>query len=484
MEEKDLNNEKPSAGVQAETFVTIDEQAGEQTDMPPTPDRKPTEKLTAKEDRQRKTLSPKQIQQRKKMLVYPVFVLAFLGAMWLIFAPSGEENTADNSVGAFNANVPLPENDGIIGDKQTAYEQDQFEKRQADKVRSLQDFAISEDNGTGESVATDLPGDGNPGQEPFRDYSGSSSQSGVRSSVAAYQDINRQLGSFYEPPKEDAEKEELKKQVEELNARLEELQQPPNGLNEQVALMEKSYELAAKYMGQNGQNGQPAPQEVMAQIPIAGQSNSGQNTGKTTVPVQAARQQTVSGLQQPMSNAEFVQAYSQPRNYGFNTAVGNGYAVGKNTIRACVHQDQTIMDGQTVKLRLLEPLQAGNLVIPQNTIVSGSGKVQGERLDIEVSSIEYRGNLLPVELAVYDSDGQKGLSIPSSLEQEAAKEAMANIGAGLGTSISFSQSAGQQVAMDLTRGVLQGGSQYLAKKFRTVKVHLKAGYDLMLYAKE
>lgn len=179
-----------------------------------------------------------------------------------------------------------------------------------------------------------------------------------------------------------------------------------------------------------------------------------------------------------------MRRYSQPRNYGFNTAVGSGYTMGKNTIRACIHGDQTIMDGQTVKLRLLEPLQAGNLVIPQNTLVAGTGKVQGERLDIVVSSIEYRGNLLPVELAVYDSDGQKGLSVPSSLEQEAAKEAMANIGGGLGTSISFARSAGQQVAMDITRELMQGGSQYLAKKFRTVKVHLKAGYELMLYAKQ
>ena len=69
-------------------------------------------------------------------------------------------------------------------------------------------------------------------------------------------------------------------------------------------------------------------------------------------------------------------------------------------------------------------------------------------------------------------------------KQEAAKEAMANIGGGLGTSISFARSAGQQVAMDITRGLMQGGSQYLAKKFRTVKVHLKAGDPLMLYAKQ
>ena len=163
---------------------------------------------------------------------------------------------------------------------------------------------------------------------------------------------------------------------------------------------------------------------------------------------------------------------------------GSGYSIGKNTIRACVHNDQTLMDGQTVKLRLLEPLQAGNVIVPKNSLVSGSAKVQGERLDILVSSLEYAGNIIPVELAVYDSDGQKGLSVPSSLEQEAAKEAMANIGAGLGTSISFAQSAGQQVAMDITRGLMQGGSQYLAKKFRTVKVHLKANYQVMLYAKQ
>lgn len=431
-----------------------------------------------KDKKAARELTPKQMQQRKKLLVYPLMGLLFLGSMWLIFAPSDKKDEGGETVGAFNADIPLPENDGIIGDKRKAYEQAQVEKKQADKVRSLQDFAFAADNGTDE-VEMELP-DSEPEREPFRDYSGSSRGKGVNSSTAAYRDINRQLGTFYETPKVDEEKEELKRQVEELTARLDAQQGQAGGIDEQVALMEKSYELAAKYMGQNGQAGQSG---AIVQVPVTGQS-TGQGTGKPAVTVQAARRQTVSGLQQPMSDAEFMRAYSQPRNYGFNTAVGSGYAMGKNTIRACIHQDQTIMDGQTVKLRLLEPLQAGNLVIPQNTLVSGTGKVQGERLDIVVSSIEYRGNLLPVELAVYDSDGQKGLSVPSSLEQEAAKEALANIGGGLGTSISFAQSAGQQIAMDLTRGVMQGGSQYLAKKFRTVKVHLKAGYELMLYAKE
>ena len=89
-----------------------------------------------------------------------------------------------------------------------------------------------------------------------------------------------------------------------------------------------------------------------------------------------------------------------------------------------------------------------------------------------------------VELVVYDSDGQKGLSVPSSLEMQALNEGMANIGAGLGSSFTVNQNAGAAIVSDLTRGVLQGGSQYLSKKFRTVKVNLKANYKVMLYTKQ
>ena len=419
-----------------------------------------------KEKKTAKPLTPKQLQQRKKLMVYPLMGLLFLGSMWLIFAPSEERDVNRDTVGAFNADIPLPENDGIIGDKRKAYEQAQAEKQQAEKVRSLEDFAFSEESDM-DGVEMELP-DSEPEREPFRDYSDNGG--GSRSSVTAYRDINRQLGSFYEEPKVDGEKEELKRQVEELTAKLEERERQAGGIDDQVALMEKSYELAAKYMGQNGKDGAAVQNDNSPRQPA--------------VAVQVARERTVSGLQQPLSDAEFMRRYSQPRNYGFNTAVGSGYTLGKNTIAACIHQDQTVMDGQQVKLRLLEPLQAGNLTIPRNTVVSGTGKVQGERLDITVSSVQYQGNILPVELAVYDNEGMKGLCIETSLEREAAKEAMANIGGGLGTSISFARSAGQQVAMDITRGLMQGGSQYLAKKFRTVKVHLKAGDPLMLYAKQ
>ena len=416
-----------------------------------------------KEDKPKRELTPQQVQQRRKMIVFPLMFLAFAGCMYLIFAPSGKEDVNVESVGGFNADIPLPAEDGIIADKQKAYEQAVTNRKQQDKIQSLQDFGFTLDDDTEEpQEEINLMPEEDP--KPQR--------GGGASSRAAYRDINRQLSTFYETPPVDEEKEELKRQVAELTDRLKQQQNATPTADDQMALLEKSYELAAKYM--NGGQGQ------VAQVPVTG----GIDRKPDAVAVQAIRETTVSGLQQPMSDADFIRAYSQPRNYGFNTAVGTGYAMGKNTVAACIHQDQTLVDGQAVKLRLLEPMQAGNIVVPKNTLVAGTAKVQGERLDILVSSIEYAGNIIPVELAVFDTDGQKGLSVPSSMEQEAFNEAMANIGSGLGTSISFAQSAGQQVAMDVTRGLLQGTSGYLAKKFRTVKVKLKAGYKVMLYAKQ
>ena len=418
-----------------------------------------------KENKPKRELTPQQVQQRRKMIVFPLMFLAFAGCMYLIFAPSGKEDVNVESVGGFNADIPLPAEDGIIADKQKAYEQAVTSRKQQDKIQSLQDFGFTLDDDTEEpQEEINLLPEEDP--KPQR--------GGGASSRAAYRDINRQLSTFYETPPVDEEKEELKRQVAELTDRLKQQQNATPTADDQMALLEKSYELAAKYLNDGEQNRQTA------QVPVAGTVTQ----KPQAQPVQAIRETTVSGLQQPMSDAVFIRAYSQPRNYGFNTAVGTGYAMGRNTIAACIHQDQTLTDGQAVKLRLLEPIQAENIVVPKNTLVAGTAKVQGERLDILVSSIEYAGNIIPVELAVFDTDGQKGLSVPSSMEQEAFNEAMANIGSGLGTSISFAQSAGQQVAMDVTRGLLQGTSGYLAKKFRTVKVKLKAGYKVMLYAKQ
>ena len=159
--------------------------------------------------------------------------------------------------------------------------------------------------------------------------------------------------------------------------------------------------------------------------------------------------------------------YGKPRNYGFNTAVGEGVAENRNAIRAAIDADQV-----------------ARYVLPTNTVVFGVAGIEGQRLSITVKSIESGGNIIPVQLTAHDTDGQPGLNIPTSLEHEAAKEAVASVGSSGISSISVTHNAGQQAAMDLVRGAMSAGSQYLNAKMREVKINLKAGYQLLLISKE
>ena len=166
-----------------------------------------------KEGKEKKQLSPQELQKRKKLFIFPLMFLAFAGCMWLIFAPSSKEEVNKDEIGGFNADIPQPKEDGIYGDKKTAYEQESMKSKQEDRMRSLQDFGftLGEENKVTDnlSLTADLPE-----EQPSRSYYGGSSPSRsssyVQSSAYAYQDINRQLGSFYETPKEDPEKEERK----------------------------------------------------------------------------------------------------------------------------------------------------------------------------------------------------------------------------------------------------------------------------------
>ena len=424
-------------------------------------------------------LTEAQRQKRKKMLVYPLMGLMFLGSLGLIFAPSAEEKAAEQAGTGFNTDMPLPTDAAIIGDKEKAYEQAKLEEQRRERNRAVQDLASlfeseeGQDNKDSEEDYDLL----NPGGSSSG-YTGGGSRTptAIHSSANAYRDINTTLGNFYDSPEEDPENEELQKRVEELEAMMEQQQEQPSSMDEQIALLEKSYELAAKYTGKNGQQENTVTEE--------NDKPTVRNGKAVAMPVGQVRERVVSSLAQPMSDAEFVAGYTDERNFGFNTAIGMTGEESKNTIAACVHADQTITDGQAVRLRLLEPMRLAGRIIPRNTVVVGGARVQGERLGIELTSIEYGGTIIPVELAVFDSDGQEGIFIPGSMEIDAVKEIAANMGSSLGSSINISTNAGTQLASDLGKGVIQGTSQYIAKKMRTVKVHLKAGYKVLLYQYE
>ena len=440
-------------------------------------------------------LTEAQKQNIKKYAVFALMGVLFAGFMYLIFSQPADEKSNTATQG-FNTEIPMPRDEAIIGDKRDAYEKEQMKQKQDERMRSLADFSsMFSDNahvsGTDdmsllpEAAPTQRTGSSGNVSQNRNQSTQNRTQSSVETSAQAYRDMNRTLGSFYEKPREDPEKERLREELEELKKRADETENRKNTVDEQIELMEKSLQMVARYMpGTAGTaTGTLASSQVSAAEPAPA---TGVNvSGKTAVvPVDRVQQRTVSALLPEMTDAEFIQTYSQPRNFGFRTVTDETSSGTKNTVSACIHDDQTVMDGQNVRLRLLEPVHAGNVVIPRNSTVTGIARIQGERLGISIVSLEHAGTVISVELNVYDLDGQSGIFIPNMQELSAVKEIVANMGTSAGTSITLSNEAGKQFAADMGRSAVQGVSQFTAKKLREVKVHLKADYRIYLLAKK
>lgn len=425
------------------------------------------------EGKEKKELTPQELQKRKKMIIFPLLFLLFAGSMWLIFAPSGDKSEEQQD--GFNTDLPTPKESGIISDKREAYVQDAMQSKQQEKMRSLQDFAfnLGEENEAEREQVKITPQSPDYYEEPGSgNKSSSRSGNAFQTSNNAYQDVNRQLGNFYEEPATKTDEQAqlaLESRIQELEQRLINEQVRKSEEEEQLAMIEKSYAIAARYMG-------GGEQPSNSNVPTANTTN-----GKVVVqPVTQVRHNVVSLLAAPMPDSVFLEEFVKPRNWGFNTAAGNEEIKDKNSIRACVYQTVTITDGQEVSLRLLEPMMAGNYLIPKNTVVTGSARITGERMGITINAIQHAGNVIPVELLVYDLDGGQGISVPGSEEINAVKEIAANMGSGMGSSITITDDAGSQLLADLGRSAIQGASQYVSRKMRTVKITLKAGYQVLL----
>ena len=100
----------------------------------------------------------KQRLEIRKYLVFAGMFLLFLGAMWLIFAPSEEEKKKEEKNAGFNTELPDPREAGIEGDKIAAYEHEltQYAMQRLKEIPGMRIFGEAEDKG---SVISFLVGD-------------------------------------------------------------------------------------------------------------------------------------------------------------------------------------------------------------------------------------------------------------------------------------------------------------------------------------
>lgn len=410
------------------------------------------------------------IAKLKTPLVFGLMAIVFGGCMYLIFKPSpGKKKTGNIGL---NDAVPEATGAGMPADKGKAYDLEILDRKEQEKrnaLTTLSDYWNTEDKKdqvpeAGENVAY--------GKKPAKSNN---------PALASYQEAQNTMGSFYR--KDNPGTTELRRQLEELKERVSENEQPKTAtVHEQLALMEKSYQMAAKYFPQGGSNHKeespPKPVNTVqaSAAPVAKQHFT------AFIP---AEKNTVSALYREPTDSAFLADWDANKNRALYTS-GPPKDAPKpnNSVKACVLETQTIVGEAGVKLLLLEPAKISSHILPKGTAIIANAQFQGGRLQLKISSIALGGNIIPVDITIYDLDGQQGLYVPYSPEMNALSEMACNMSQTGGTSVMLTQSAGQQVAADLSRSVVQGISGYFAKKVRTPKVTLKTGHQVFLVSKQ
>ena len=408
----------------------------------------------------------KQKEQLKKVLVFAGLGIIFALAMWFIFAPATKEQP-DAGEG-LNDNIPQATTEKLTENKLKAYElvdHTTQEEQAREEVGRLAEYFQQE----GSSSESD-PQEAVVGNK-------------IESSMQRYEENNRLLADFYGSDPYEEEREAMQQEIDDLRRELHELsQQDDDEEAKQLALMEKSYQMAAKYLPAAGASPAHGAMPMSEQSQMVSPPSGGAAKEEAPMEIIADHKPLVSALDQPMSDEEFMEMYgAKERNMSFHSLSNSSVHSGKrNTLCVVVDKTTTLKEGDYVALRLLETARVQQTSIPKHSILMAQAKIDGNRMQLLIKSIEVNGRILPVKLSAYDTDGQMGVYIPGSEEVSALKEMGANVGGSMGTSFTFSSSAKDQIISEVTRGVMQGAGQLLQKKLRTIKVTLKGGYRLFL----
>ena len=401
-------------------------------------------------------MDTKRKEQLQRTLVFLGLGLLFTLSIWFIFRPSADEQSA--AAQGLNKDVPQASPDELPTSKLKAYElgrDEEAEGRKNQLLGTLADYF----NREGEAKAEPEPSEEVP--------------AAIGRSIDKYEETTRELESFYDLPavEDDDVKRELNALRAELGALKEEKAQA-NGEVDQLELLEKSYQMAAKYLPSGNTPTSPTPERSTAKVPAS---------ELPAAELSLERETVVSSLDQPISDSTFIAEYGyKERNMGFCSVGKASPSIARNTLSVVVDRTTTIRQGDFLRLRLAESARIEGMTLPPNTVLIAQSTIDGNRMKLHVTSVEHAGRILAVKLSAFDLDGQEGLAIPGSEEVSALKEVGAGVGGTIGTSFTFASSAKDQLIAETARGVMQGASQLLQKKLRTIKVTVKSGHRLFL----
>ena len=152
------------------------------------------------------------------------------------------------------------------------------------------------------------------------------------------------------------------------------------------------------------------------------------------------------------------------------------YEGAKRPFRCMFVRDQKLTSGQRVTLRLLEDYVEGGVRIPANTHLAAICKI-GDRLELQVRSLEMNGRIIPLALDAYDTDGLQGIYCPETSavknSRQASNDAISTAGTTFGGLVG-----------DIASTVIRTGATIAKSASGEVSVSVVSGYEFYLVKAE
>ncbi|MGC4233233.1 MAG: conjugative transposon protein TraM [Niabella sp.] len=422
--------------------------------------------------------SAKVLRQRKFLLIAPVLVVPFLILLlWTTgLVGNAKEASPTASLQGLNLNLPsaAPAKDSNW-DKLRYYEQAdkdsaklKVQLRSDPFYQSLDDEEFSMDGVSEADYAESIYGDKQPASFHKQD----------RNEQKVYQKLSRlQRELNREPERELPEPSHAATAANADIERLENMMQQMQSSKEPDTELNQLNDMLGKIM--DIQN----PERVQERLRQQSEQNK-----KQAFALEAPPENVISRLEPRQDFSTMLNRYNGDTLPGaFQSYVNSNrfYSLDDaaalmqpgRAISAVVPEAQTLVSGATVKLRLSEDVYIAGVKVPKNHFVYGQASLNGDRLQVAISSIEFNKRILPVALTVYDKkDGLAGINIPGAITRDIAKNSAAQSVQGLGTISSLDPSFGAQMA---TAG-LNMAQNLVGRSAKLVRVTVAAGYAVLL----
>ena len=432
---------------------------------------------------EQKTQSPKMLRQRKFLLMLPLLVLPFITLMFWSLGGGKVENVSAQPLTNKGFNMKLP--DAYLKDERPLDKMSYYDKAASDSAK-LEELMKNDPNyrkhnslnndidgiqTEDKSVSENYPGRGTLMTSPYGSVvSRDSNEVKVYRKLAELDEaMNRAANPAMGQKKDTSYNRSENTQVSTADIdRLEQMMQSMNQqkgedpeLHQLNGMLEKILDIQH-------------PDRVQEKLRQTSHASKGQVFAVSAI----AKETPVSLLDNTPDGRVDINSTSinQSQQNGFYSLDEPVLAdVTQNAIQAVIHETQTLVAGSTVKLRLVNDVYINGMLIPKDNFLFGEATLNGERLDIKISSLRYQNSLFPVELSVYDMDGMNGIYIPGAITRDVAKQSADRAIQGIGLT-TLDPSLGAQAA---SAGI-EAARDLISKKVKLIKVTVKAGYQVLL----